>query len=244
MISLAKVLGGKPLQLTGNIFFYQPTLDEIVNEIGEPLYWTLLNIWVIKRSELIEKETEQTKQLDDYEVWKRFMMSSPVFREALKRSCNYLLKSKIEFFDISGTIYIGEKESGVILDNTFYLLMKEMCLRVMPDFGASEEGQQFKENDNMSEREREMIKKMKLSAKKVEETKNPNQKPEDYLGNRIIGLVAVGGYTFEQVYNMTMLQFNMLLQKYIDIQTFELRTQLSPYISSEDNQNINKFWLD
>jgi Tfp pilus assembly PilM family ATPase len=96
----------------------------------------------------------------------------------------------------------------------------------------------------MSEREREMIKKMKLSAKKVEETKNPNQKPEDYLGNRITGLVAVGGYTFEQVYNMTMLQFNMLLQKYIDIQTFELRTQLSPYISSEDNQNVNKFWLD
>ena len=172
------------------------------------------------------------------------MMSSPVFREALKKSCHYLLKSKIEFFDISGTIYIGEKESGVILDNTFYLLMKEVCLRVMPDFGASEEGQQFRENDNMSEREREMIKKMKLSAKKVEETKNPNQKPEDYLGNRITGLVAVGGYTFEQVYNMTMLQFNMLLQKYIDIQTFELRTQLSPYISSEDNQNVNKFWLD
>ena len=244
MISLAKVLSGKPIQLTKSISFYQPTLDEIVNVIGEPLYWTLLNIWVVKRSELIEQENEKTKDLDDYEIWKGCMMSSPVFREALKRSCLYLLKSKIEFFDISGTIYIGEKESGVVLDNTFYLLMKEMCLRVMPDFGASEEGEQYRENDHMSEREREMIKKMKLSAKKVEETKNPTQRPEDYLGNRITGLVAVGGYTFEQVYNMTMLQFNMLLQKCVDIQTFELRTQLSPYISSEDGQNINKFWLD
>lgn len=113
----------------------------------------------------------------------------------------------------------------------------------MPITSASD-GKQFKETKNMSERERKMIEKMNLSAKKIEETKNPNRKPEDFLGSRILGLVAVGGYTFEQVYNMTMLQFNMLLQKYVDIQTFELRTQLSPYISSEDGQNTNKFWLD
>ena len=244
MISLARVVSGKPILITKGISFYQPTLDEIVHNIGEPLYWTLLNIWTLKRSELIEQENEQTKELDDYEIWKHYMLSSPVFREALKKSCWFLLKSKVEFFDISGTIYIGEKESGVILDNTFYLLMKEICSRVAPDFSASEEGEQYRENENMSEREREMIRKMKSSAKKIEETKNPNFKPEDYLGNRIIGLVAVGGYTFEQVYNMTMLQFNMLLQKCIDIQTFELRTALSPYISSEDGQNENKFWLD
>ena len=90
---------------------------------------------------------------------------------------------------------------------------------------------------------RQMIEKMKAAEKKIEQTKNPDKKPEDYLGNRILGLVAVGGYTFEQVYNMTMLQFNMLLQKYVDIQTFELRTSLSPYISSEEGQT-NKFWLD
>jgi hypothetical protein len=29
----------------------------------------------------------------------------------------------------------------------------------------------------------------------------------------------------------------------VDIQTFELRTSLSPYISSEEGQT-NKFWLD
>jgi len=68
MISLAKVLSGKPIPLTKTISFYQPTLDEIVNVIGEPLYWTLLNIWVVKRSELIEQENEETKKLDDYEI--------------------------------------------------------------------------------------------------------------------------------------------------------------------------------
>lgn len=201
-------------------------------------------MWVLKRYEIIEKETSETKEMDDYELWKRYTLSSPVFREALKRFCMYFLKSKVEFFDISGTIYIGEKESGVILDNTLYLLIKEICSRVIPDFGASEEGKQYKENEHMSERERQLIAKMKLGEKKVEETKSANLKPEDYLGNKILGLVAVGGYTFEQVYNMTMLQFNMLLHKYVDIQTFELRTQLSPYMSSEDSQNTMKFWLD
>ena len=172
------------------------------------------------------------------------IMASSMLRKNLEVSCSVFLKSKIEFFDISGTIYIGEKETGIFLDNTFYLLMKELCTRILPDLSASEEGGQYHETDNMSERERKMIEKMKASAKKIEEMKNPNRKPEDVFGNKILGLVAVGNYTFEQVYNMTMLQFNMLLQKYVDIQSFELRTQLSPYISSEDSQNSNKFWLD
>lgn len=168
----------------------------------------------------------------------------PGAKEGLIKSCQVFLKSKVEFFDISGTIYIGEGEFGVILDNTFYLLMKELCNRIIPSASASEGGEQYHETEHMSKREREMIAKMKMSAQKIEETKNPSRNPEDMLGNKITGLVAVGSYTFEQVYNMTMLQFNMLLQKYVDIQTFELRTMLSPYISSEDNQNTNKFWLD
>ena len=192
---------------------------------------------------MITEENEVTKALDDYNLWRLYILGSPTIRKALEKSCEVLLKEKVEFFDISGTIYIGEKKSGIILDATFYLLMKEMCFKVMPTDSASE-SKQFKETDNMSERERKMIEKMKSSAKKIEETKNPDRKPEDFLGTRILGLVAVGGYTFEQVYNMTMLQFNMLLQKYVDIQTFELRTQLSPYISSEDDQSTNKFWLD
>jgi hypothetical protein len=123
--------------------------------------------------------------------------------------------------------------------------MREICFRITPTPSASEEGGgQYRETDHMSEREKQLIAKMKAGAKKIEEIKNPERKPEDFLGNRILGLVAVGNYTFEQVYNMTMLQFNMLLQKYVDIQTFELRTALSPYISSDDNQDGNKFWLD
>ncbi len=243
MISLARVLSGKPIPITQEIFFYQPTLQEIV-DMGEDTYWALINLWLLKRSDIVDHETDTSKSLDDYEVWKLYIMANPMLRQHLELSCKVFLKSKIEFFDVSGTIYIGERESGVILDNTFYFLMREICTRSLPDSSASEEGTQYHENEHMTERERQMIAKMKMSEKKIEETKNPNKKPEDFLGNKILGLVAVGGYTFEQVYNMTMLQFNMLLQKYVDIQTFELRTQLSPYISSEDGQDNNKFWLD
>ena len=243
MISLAKVLSGKPILITQNIYFYQPTIQEIT-DMGDDIYWGAINLWLLKRSDLIPEETEETKSLDDYEVWKAFIFNIPNAKRGLVDSCRIFLKTKVEFFDISGTIYIGEGESGVILDNTFYLLMKELCNRIIPTSSASEEGGQYHETEHMTERERQMIEKMKSSAQKIEETKNPNRNPEDVLGNKITGLVAVGGYTFEQVYNMTMLQFNMLLQKYVDIQTFELRTMLSPYISSEDDQNSNKFWLD
>lgn len=242
MISLAAVLSGKPVPVTQGIKFYQPTLQEII-DMGETTYWTILNLWTLKRKDMIEHETMATETLDDYTLWKTCILSNPVVRRSFTLSCAVLLKSKVEFYDVSGTIYIGEKSSGVILDETFYLLMKELCFRIIPQSSASEEDSQYRETDNMSERERQMIEKMKAAEKKIEQTKNPDKKPEDYLGNRILGLVAVGGYTFEQVYNMTMLQFNMLLQKYVDIQTFELRTSLSPYISSDEGQT-NKFWLD
>lgn len=242
MISLAKVLSGKPIPILEDIKFYQPTIQEII-DIGEGTYWASLSLWLLNREDLITGEDEHTRKLDDYEIWIWYVLNKPSIRKVFINSCDVLLREKVEFFDISGTIYIGEKKSGVILDKTFYLLMRELCSKIMPVDSASND-KQFKETKHMSDREREMIAKMKSSAKKIEETKNPDKKPEDFLGTRILGLVAVGGYTFEQVYNMTMLQFNMLLQKYVDIQTFELRTQLSPYISSEDGQNVNKFWLD
>ena len=242
MISLATVLSGKPIPINRNIYFHQPTIQEI-SDMGETAYWSILNLWTLKRTDMVAQETEETRALDDFTLWKAYLFSAPVFRQTFAMSCQVLLKSKVEFYDLSGTIYIGEKSSGVILDETFYLLIKELCLRIIPESSASEDKGQYQVTDNMSERERQMIEKMKAAEKKIEQTKNPDKKPEDYLGNRILGLVAVGGYTFEQVYNMTMLQFNMLLQKYVDIQTFELRTALSPYISSDEGQT-NKFWLD
>lgn len=244
MNNLGYLLTGKPIQITQGIYFYQPTIGEIV-EMGEDLYWSLLNVWTLKREELIVQETDDSKQMDDYDIWNICLFSSPPIKEAFIKSCEILLKTKVEFFEISHTIYIGEKASGVILDAAFYLLVKELCQKVIPNLSASDEGKQYRKTDSMSERERRIIEKIEAGQKRVEDIKNQSQHdPKDNLGHKVLGLVAVGHYTFEQVYNMTMLQFNLLLQKYVDIQSFELRTALSPYISSDEGQNENKFWLD
>lgn len=242
MINLAKVLSGKPISINSHLFFYQPTLQEII-DIGEILYWSSINIWILKRKDIVAEENELTKEMDDYDIWKTYIISNPAARKVLEQSCSIFFKSKVEFFDISNTIYVGEKESGLILDNTSYFLIRDMFLSILPDAQEDDKDSQYKETDHMSERERQMIAKMKQSQKKIEETKNPNKRPEDYLGNKILGLVAVGHYTFEQVYNMTMLQFNRLLKKYVDIQNYEIRSMLSPYINTEDGQDL-KYWLD
>ena len=242
MISLAKILSRKPISINSHLFFYQPTLQENI-DMGEEVYWSSINIWTLKRKEIVAEENEYTESMDDYDIWKAHIMSSPTFKKILAKSCSIFFKSKVEFFDISNTIYVGEKESGLILDNTSYFLIRDIFSSILPDAQENDEDSQYKETDNMSERERQMIAKMKQSQKKIEEAKNPNKRPGDYLGDRILGLVAVGHYTFEQVYNMTMLQFNKLLKKYVDIQNYEIRSMLSPYISSEDGQDF-KYWLD
>lgn len=242
MINYGLLLSGKPILLSNDIKFYQPTLQEIV-DMGENRYWFLFNIWIIKRKELIVNETEETKKLSDYEIWKEYVFSVPDLKEQLKLSVFVFFKTKIEFFENSHTIYIGEKESGLFLNEKVYNIIRDIFNRLISDSEASKEDDQYKETDNMSEREREMIRKMKSCAEKIEKTKNPDKKPEDNLGNKIVGLVAIGTYTFEQVYSMTMFQLNMLLKKYTDIQNFELRSMLSPYIDSKDSQE-NKYWLD
>lgn len=43
MISLAKVLSGKPIPLISTIQFYQPTIQEII-DMGETNYWAIANL--------------------------------------------------------------------------------------------------------------------------------------------------------------------------------------------------------
>lgn len=244
MISLSKVLSGKPILITNNIYFYQPTIQEIV-DMDEAVYWMSLNMFIINRKDIVKEENEFTKELTDYDIWKNLIFSNPSFQKSLYTACEIFLHEKIEFFNISNTIYIGEKGLGIILDERFYYIIRELCQKLISYNGANkkEEERQYKETENMSEKEKRMIEKMKASEAKIEAAKNKNSNPEDSFGRKILGLVAIGHYTIEQVYDMTMLQFNLLLEKYVEIQSFEIRSALAPYISSDDSQE-SKFWLD
>ncbi len=240
-IKLERLLSNTPIPLINGLKLYQPTLQEIV-DMGEGKYWSLLKLWCLKREELVPQETEETLKIDDFTMWCLYMLKSQEMQIACIESVDLFLHTKIEFLSVSNTIIIGENESSTIVDEKFYNLMNTVCSALF-NVGSEEKEEQYKENPNMSEREREMIRKMKAREEKLNQIKNADSKTEDRLAKEIVSLVAIGGYTFDEVYNMTLIQMTYLLRKYVAIQRYELYTGLSPYMDSKKSKPP-EHWLD
>lgn len=239
--SLGLLLSGAPIQVSRNIKFYQPTVRDVVI-IGEEHYSLLLKIWTVDREELIPEEDDYTKGRSDYEIWIEYMSSIPTMRDILEESCLVFFRKKIEFFPLSHTISIGEGESSELLDLGLFLTLKSLFSKLVEK--RDDKDQQYRETKNMSAREKEMLEKMKAAEAKLNKIKHGDSGADDIFGKQIVALVAIGHYTYEQVYDMTMLQFTNLLMKYVDIERYELHTVLSPYISSKDAKSQeNKHWL-
>lgn len=169
------------------------------------------------------------------------MMSIPVMKEALEESCLMFFHKKIEFFPISNTIYIGEGSKGVLLDLTLFLTLRALFSKL--DYNkSSDDDEQYKDTDNMTARERQIYERIQAGKAKLAKIKGENY--TDVFGKQISGLVAIGHYTYKEVYDMTMLQFITALRKYLDIERYELMVPLSPFMSSKDGSNQeNKHWL-
>ena len=129
-----------------------------------------------------------------------------------------------------------------LLNNSIYLFLQEIS-KSMSDMFSEKKDDQFQETENMSEREKQLIKKMRESAAKLDKIKNGEKDTKDRLVKQIISLVAIGGYTYDQVYSMTIVQMIYLLKKYVAIQQYELYIALSPYRDSKNGQTI-EHWLD
>ena len=241
MISLGIILEGGPIPVTSGINFYQGSIRDIMT-VGEENYWGLLKLWDLTKSDMIPDTIKGTEALSDFDVWKTYALTVEDFRERVKLSVRLFFHTKIEFLPISNTIMIGESDSPILLDEAFYYSMKEICQSIS-SLGAEEKEEQYKETENMSEREKQIIAKMKASAEKLERIKNGDQDTKDRLVKQIVSLVAIGKYTFQEVYDMTIIQMMLLLKKYVDIQQYELVTALSPYMDSKKGQGV-KHWLD
>lgn len=127
-----------------------------------------------------------------------------------------------------------------MLDLNLYLTLKSLFSKL--DLNHSEEDSQYKETEKMSARERKIYERMKAGQEKLRRIKGEDD--TDIFGKQIVALVAIGHYTYKEVYDMTMLQFTTALRKYLDIERYELHTMLSPYISSKDSSaQENKHWL-
>lgn len=239
--SLGLLLCGDPIKITSRLKFFQPTVRDVVT-MGEERYNLLLKIWTVSRDELIPEENDYTQDKDDYTIWFEYIMSVPRMKEALEESCLIFFHKKIEFLPLTHTISIGEGESSELLDLGLYLTIKSLFSKLVQK--RDDKDQQYKETKKMSAREKEMLEKMKAAEAKLNRIKHGDSGTDDMFGKQIVSLVAIGHYTFEQVYDMTMLQFSNLLMKYVDIERYELHTVLSPYISSKDAKSQeNKHWL-
>lgn len=239
--SLGLLLSGDPIKITSRLKFYQPTVRDVV-VMGEERYNLLLRIWTVTRDELIPEENDYTQDKDDYIIWFEYIMSVPQMQEALEESCLVFFRKKIEFLPLTHTISIGEGESSELLDLGLYLTIKSLFSKLVQK--RDDKDQQYKETKKMSAKEKEMLEKMKAAEAKLNRIKHGDSGTDDVFGKQIVSLVAIGHYTYEQVYDMTMLQFTNLLMKYVDIERYELHTVLSPYISSKDAKSQeNKHWL-
>lgn len=241
MISLGRLMSATPIPVRGNIYFYQPNLREVL-DMGESMYWSLLKIWDLKRRDMVPEETDETKELDDFAVWTTIVCNVPDFRRRVVASIDCFLHTKVEFLPISNTIMVGESDSPILLDAAFYYAMREISQSIS-ELGTEEKEDQYQETEHMSDRERQLIAKMKASAERLDKIKNGERSVEDRLVKQIISLVAIGKYTFDEVYKMTIIQLVYLLKKYVEVQQYELYTALSPYMDSKKGQTV-KHWLD
>jgi len=244
MISLGRLMTNTPIPISGSLKFYQPSVGDVLT-MGEEVYWGLLKAWCLSREEMIPSETEFTQKMTDFKLWEMFIWTSPEFRLRIQESVDCFLHTKIEFLLASHTIMIGETDSSTFLDESLYLAIREICESVSELGVEAKKDDQYKETKEMSAREKELIAKLKNREAQLNKIKNEGQ--ADGVGDRlikqIISLVAIGNYTFEEVYKMTIIQIVYLLRKYVDIQQYELYTALSPYMDSKKSQGV-KHWLD
>ena len=243
MIKLDRLLSNSPIPVIGDIKFYQPTVGEIL-DMGETMYLSLLKIWTCERSVFITEETEETKKLSDFDIWLKCITSNKLLFDRFVWSIDCFLKQKVEFLPMSSTILIGENDSSIILDEQFYNKMTDIAASVL-NLGRDEKDDkaQYRETKHMSDREREMMEKMKARESQLAKIKGQDHQEENHLISQVISLVAIGHYTFKDVYDMTIAQLIYLLKKYNDIQQYELYTLLSPYMDSKKNEPV-KHWLN
>lgn len=241
MISLGRLITATPIPVVGQIKFHQSTIQEVL-DMGEQMYWSMIKVWDLKRTEMIPQETEETQPLTDFQIWTMMVYNVPDFRTRVISSVQCFLHTKIEFLPISNTIMIGENDSLILLDEAFYYSMQEIC-QSLSRLGAEEKEEQYQEHENMSEMEKRLIAKMKANAEKLDRIKNGDKSVEDRLVKQVISLVAIGKHTYSEVCNMTIIQMINLLKKHVEVQQYELYTTLSPYMDSKNGQGV-KHWLD
>ena len=143
--------------------------------IGEENYWSLLKIWDLSKNEMVPDTIQGVEDLSDFDVWQTYVFTVPDFQKRVILSTRLFFHTKIEFLPLSNTIMIGENDSLIELNNSFYMTVRSIVQAFMELALGKQENDQYKETETMSERERQIIAKMKKSAETLDRIKNGEQ---------------------------------------------------------------------
>lgn len=234
-ISLSRLLSGDGVDINSNITIFQPTIRDITI-LGYERFGGLYSIWNLTRKELVPKETDETWNLEDWDVYKKFMIYNPEFRKVFKDSVLFFMHQKVEFLKMQNSIFIGELESGIELTEELFSEIQGVIKQIT---SQKEEDSKIK-NAPRSKRAQEIHDKIVAGQKKLEDLKK--ERGIDDLASQIVAVVA-HGHSYEEVYNMTLLQFRAILEKMVQIENYQLSVMLSPY-ADKKHKSKTVHWLE
>lgn len=235
IISLSRLLTGEGIELNSKITIFQPTIKDIVI-LGYERFGSLYSIWNLTRKELVPEETDETWNMEDFDVYKKFMIYNPDLQKIFKDSVLFFLHKKVEFLKMQNSIFIGELESGIELTEELFSEIQGVIKQIT---SQKEEDLKIK-NAPRTKRAQEIHDKIVAGQQRLEEIKKENG--NDDLASQIVAVVA-HGHSYESVYNMTLLQFRAILEKMVQIENYQITSMLSPYVDKK-HKGKNRHWLE
>ena len=137
---------------------------------------------------------------------------------------------------MQNSIFIGELQSGIELTEELFLEIQGVIRLIT----LQKEEDLKTKNAPRSKRAQEIHDKIIAGQKKLDEFKK--EKGVDDLANKVVGLVA-HGYGYDEVFNMTLFQFNALIEKVVQVENYTITSMLSPYMDKK-HKGKNKHWLE
>lgn len=235
LFSLSRLLTGEGIELNSKITIFQPTIKDIVI-LGYERFGSLYSIWNLTRKELVPEETDETWNLEDFDVYKKFMIYNPDLQKIFRDSVLFFLHKKVEFLKMQNSIFIGELESGIELTEELFSEIQGVIKQIT---SQKEEDLKIK-NAPRTKRAQEIHDKIVKGQQRLEEIKKENG--NDDLASQIVAVVA-HGHSYESVYNMTLLQFRAILEKMVQIENYQITSMLSPYVDKK-HKGKNRHWLE
>ena len=74
----------------------------------------------LSRKDLVPEETDETWNLEDWDVYKKFIIYDLNLQKIFKDSVLFFMHKKVEFLKMQNSIIIGELESGIELTEELF----------------------------------------------------------------------------------------------------------------------------